>query len=110
MILGFREHRLRYTNRIAGGTDADGAPVADTEACSCELPCHIEPQTHSFVQYGDGKAVNYSFNVYLDADAPDFEYGDVVTLVGPGGKTLRNDKAFTVKRMFRYQNYVKLWV
>lgn len=99
-----RAHSARYTDA--------GEPIADSKDVlqRITLRCNIEPSSHARVVYQDGKAVNYSFHVYLDHDCPELKAGDKVYLYYGDGTELRSGKAFTVLQFFRYQLSAQIWV
>ncbi len=108
-MLNFRPHKLQVITFTAGGYDANGVPLSDTEAIE-ELPCRIESNgSAAQVHFEDGVAHNYSYSVYLDQDCRQFHVGEKVKLIGLDGE-LENDKEFEVLGFFRNQLNARLWV
>lgn len=107
-MIDFRPHKLQLVTATSGGYDEDGIPIPDTESTE-EMRCNIVPNGRGQQIFPDGKAINFSYHVFLDQDCPEFKIGAKVRLFGLDGE-LKGDKCFTVLQFYRYQLNAQIWV
>ena len=72
-----------------------------------ELMCRSEMNSKGeLVPSNDGAQLNYSYTVYMEVDAPVFEFGHIIEVINPDGLLIKD----TVKKFSRGQLNAMLWV
>lgn len=107
----FRPHILRYLIKAQGYYDENGNFVSEEAASMSEpIPCRWIPNgsgsTLSLPDENGGVQV-YSYQIVLDLQTHDFQYGDIICWVDDNGEILERKK---VLKHHRYQLYEQIWV
>lgn len=109
-VLNLRSYKIqKAVEESASYVDEEtGDIIACTEKVWSEgYDCDIVQSegNATITNYIDGSQSSYSFVIYMDKKAPDFELGDFIRVVKDGMIIIQTD----VKGFRRYQLQCKLW-
>lgn len=106
MIYG--KDRLTLITVSEGTIAPNGDYINGEREESAPVACDAVPSKGqaSTIKLPDGTQGRYSYEITLDVDCPEFEYGDTVALVTAG----KRRQEFSVLGFHRYQFQSKLWV